>query len=370
MFLHRSGSNRPFLATATQALEGALREAQEGGPSGAVLQRGAAMVAALVAAQASTPADGASPSPYMEVPFASVGDYMHLLRAACRAMAPAGHDGVVLLAAAVSDFYVPFPELGEHKIQSGFGAGVPGGGGGGGGALQLTLQPVPKALGALKRRWAPHAAVVSFKLETDPALLLPKAAAALDRYGMDGVVANLLPTRYQQVTLVTPVEEGSASVDGAPLPAPFTARGACGATLAAAASSACVATHVRRVPLQGDASGGPADEVWTAATVIRAPPAGLGAHTAASQPRELLAALAGLATDDPSGPGAAEELQRLQRLLGVRPAAGGRGDAAGPAALRGGSAGLEDLLACSIVSLHDRHVAAGAAQGAASGHAS
>ena len=42
--------------------------------------------------------------------------------------------------------------------------------------------------GELNRVWAPLAFVVSFKLETDELLLLPKAVAALERYGVHAVV--------------------------------------------------------------------------------------------------------------------------------------------------------------------------------------
>jgi len=87
------------------------------------------------------------------------------------------------LAAAVSDFYVPWSKMEEHKIQSA------------GGALALSLQPVPKCLGRLRSEWAPRAFCVSFKLETDAALLLRKAHASIDAYAMHMVVANMLHTR-------------------------------------------------------------------------------------------------------------------------------------------------------------------------------
>ena len=56
-------------------------------------------------------------------------------------------------------------------------------------------------LGALQV-WAPDLYCVSFKLETDSKLLISKAQGAISKYGMHCVVANLLQTRYEQVTLV------------------------------------------------------------------------------------------------------------------------------------------------------------------------
>jgi phosphopantothenate---cysteine ligase (ATP) len=46
--------------------------------------------------------------------------------------------------------------------------------------IQFSL--VPKMLYPLANIWAPSAYIVSFKLETDEELLLPKARQALERY--------------------------------------------------------------------------------------------------------------------------------------------------------------------------------------------
>jgi hypothetical protein len=169
------------------------------------------------------------------VPFTSVGEYLHKLRALteCTERAEAGAGGgggegkavvpapvgrsVILLAAAVSDFYVPEEELSEHKIQSdgdGDGAGD-GAGAGGAGGLVLRLRPVPKTLFALRTQWAPSACIVSFKLETDPGILIKKAWGAVEAYGVDAVVANVLETRYSEVTMVRrPGGGGEGEGDG------------------------------------------------------------------------------------------------------------------------------------------------------------
>ena len=82
-------------------------------------------------------------------------------------------------------------------------------------AEQIHLDGVPKMLGALRRDWAPEMFNVSFKLETDEAILLKKARGAISKYQMDCVVANILSTRYERVTLVAPsaeAPEGAARV--------------------------------------------------------------------------------------------------------------------------------------------------------------
>lgn len=57
----------------------------------------------------------------------------------------------------------------EHKMQSDTKPGI-----------EFSL--VPKMLRPLANIWAPNAYIVSFKLETDEDLLLPKARQALVRY--------------------------------------------------------------------------------------------------------------------------------------------------------------------------------------------
>jgi phosphopantothenate-cysteine ligase len=98
---------------------------------------------------------------------------------------------VFYLAAAVSDFYVPWVSLPEHKLQSQ------------NGALTLEMAPVPKCIDLIQAKWAPGAFVVSFKLETNKELLEPKAESALLKHNAHCVVANLLETRKDEcVTLL------------------------------------------------------------------------------------------------------------------------------------------------------------------------
>jgi len=95
------------------------------------------------------------------------------------------------LAAAVSDFYIPEEALSEHKIQSSEGK------------ILLELDPVPKCLGKLCRDWSPNGYVVSFKLETDEEILKSKAKAAVEKYGVRVVVANMLHKRNGQVFIMS-----------------------------------------------------------------------------------------------------------------------------------------------------------------------
>eukprot|EP00981_Chlorochromonas_danica_P015213 scaffold10921_cov181-Ochromonas_danica.AAC.1 len=136
---------------------------------------------------------------YLEVDFVTLHEYLHLLEVLAKLLAPLGPRVLFYLAAAVSDFFIPPNQLSQHKIQSSR-------------ELNLELSQVPKLLGVLRNTWAPHAFVVSFKLETDANILLEKAYRAIDNYNVHLVIANLLQTRRDECILVSK-ELGEKDVD-------------------------------------------------------------------------------------------------------------------------------------------------------------
>ncbi|MFT7814198.1 phosphopantothenate-cysteine ligase [Arapaima gigas] len=136
----------------------------------------------------------------LPVEFNTLSEYLHLLKAAAQAFSTIGSKAMFYLAAAVSDFYIPASEMPEHKIQSS------------NGPLQISMKMVPKMLTPLVKDWAPQAFVISFKLETDPSILLDRARRALDTYRHQAVVANVLDTRRGYVVVVTQDEEVELSL--------------------------------------------------------------------------------------------------------------------------------------------------------------
>lgn len=99
-------------------------------------------------------------------------------------------------------------QMAQHKIQSSTG-------------LTLELAQVPKLLGRLTNEWAPRSYVVSFKLETDEAILFKKAGGAIRNYAVNLVVANLLHSRADLCYLVatapsTAHSDGKEIIRGAP----------------------------------------------------------------------------------------------------------------------------------------------------------
>jgi len=68
----------------------------------------------------------------------------------------------------------------------------------------VDLDPVPKFLKNLVDGWAPQGMIVSFKLETDPEILVHKARYSLERYQHHLVIGNLLTTRKWEVVFVAP----------------------------------------------------------------------------------------------------------------------------------------------------------------------
>ncbi|SMR62085.1 unnamed protein product [Zymoseptoria tritici ST99CH_1E4] len=153
------------------------------------------------------------------LPFTTVNDYLWHLRELAILMQPLQANALFYLAAAVSDFFVPADRMVEHKIQSSEDFHTkkqPNGNGGPeertpaahmeAGSLIIDLDPVPKFLKLLVDEWSPHAMIVSFKLETDPALLASKARGALEKYSHHLVIGNLLNTRKYEVLFVSKAE--------------------------------------------------------------------------------------------------------------------------------------------------------------------
>ncbi|KJA25514.1 hypothetical protein HYPSUDRAFT_404010 [Hypholoma sublateritium FD-334 SS-4] len=123
--------------------------------------------------------------------FVTVNDYLWLLRAVSKEMAVLKRRAMFYLAAAVSDFFLPTQKMSEHKIQSGKGN------------LSIEMDQVPKILKPLVDEWTPGGYIVSFKLETDQDLLLPKARQAIERYGHQVVIGNDLHRRKFEVVFVS-----------------------------------------------------------------------------------------------------------------------------------------------------------------------
>lgn len=124
--------------------------------------------------------------------FVTVDDYLWLLRAVSQELSVLRRKAMFYLAAAVSDFFLPRQRMSEHKIQSGKGS------------LSIEMDQVPKILKPLVSEWTKGGYIVSFKLETDDNLLIPKARAALERYGHQVVIGNDLHRRKYEVVFVSP----------------------------------------------------------------------------------------------------------------------------------------------------------------------
>lgn len=163
----------------------------------------------------------------LTLPFTTINDYLFVLRSISQLMRTLGPNGLLYLAAAVSDFFVPPERMVEHKIQStnatdaqaeqqaaqnrkedeeeetfdnfDSSPAVPRSK-----RLVVDLDPVPKFLKNLVDGWAPEGMIVSFKLETDSEILVHKAQYSLDRYQHHLVIGNLLSTRKWEVVFVAP----------------------------------------------------------------------------------------------------------------------------------------------------------------------
>ncbi|KAG4033332.1 hypothetical protein MFRU_005g03430 [Monilinia fructicola] len=225
IFLHRQFSLQPYSRHYSHATDCVLDFLHEG-PDGSVLANEECrekMVTVLRRYRSAR-----ARNLLLTLPFTTITDYLFVLRAIAQLMRPLGPRGLLYLAAAVSDFFVPPERMQEHKIQStnATDANTPeirGSEERGEGEeeeafdnfdsspsvprskrLIVDLDPVPKFLKNLVDGWAPEGMIVSFKLETDPSILVRKAKYSLDRYQHHLVIGNLLATRKWEVVFVAP----------------------------------------------------------------------------------------------------------------------------------------------------------------------
>ncbi|PUZ50333.1 hypothetical protein GQ55_6G051400 [Panicum hallii var. hallii] len=186
IFIHRRGSKQPYCRFLPEDSFLDLFELGEDSEI-QVPQSHSAVVKAAISNYRKAIDEGL----LLKLPFTTIFEYLQLLQMVATSMNCLGHRGMFFLAAAVSDFYVPWESMAKHKIESAVGP------------LNMQLNQVPKMLFILRKNWAPSAFCVSFKLETDPNILLQKAEMALKKYGMNVVVANELANYKDVVVMVT-----------------------------------------------------------------------------------------------------------------------------------------------------------------------
>lgn len=152
----------------------------------------------------------------LTIPFRTVEEYLIRLKLCSEAIHDCQSLGLIYLAAAVSDFYIPRADKAEHKIQSrdydiekiGLKKPKPSGSASAiyidkeTNCLHLKLSPVPKVISLIREDFAPNAFCVSFKLETDKNILVEKAKIAIRNYDMHMVIGNVLETRYEKVWIL------------------------------------------------------------------------------------------------------------------------------------------------------------------------
>ncbi|GAN08182.1 DNA/pantothenate metabolism flavoprotein [Mucor ambiguus] len=188
VFMHRQNSIQPYNRHYTHSNMGFLDylEPKEDGSVQVLTQYAAKMHKLLTKYN-----QAKDTNRILMLDFVTLPEYLFKLQSGSKVLARLETRAMYYLAAAVSDFFIPSQKMAEHKIQSRDGG------------LTLTLDQVPKFLKPLVSNWAAKGLIVSFKLETDNNLLVPKARQALTRYGHQVVIGNMLKTRKQTVTLIT-----------------------------------------------------------------------------------------------------------------------------------------------------------------------
>jgi phosphopantothenate---cysteine ligase (ATP) len=235
IFLHRQFSLLPYSRHYSHATDCFLDFLHEG-PNGSVVANEGYREKMLMVLRKYNAAK--SKNLLLTLPFTTITDYLFVLRSISQLMRPLGPNGLLYLAAAVSDFFVPPQRMVEHKIQSTDATDsvvqvgpmqertspeetedeeafdnfdsfprVPRSK-----RLIIDLDPVPKFLKNLVDGWAPEGMIISFKLETDPDILVQKAQYSLERYQHHLVIGNLLATRKWEVVFVSKDEEGKGGI--------------------------------------------------------------------------------------------------------------------------------------------------------------
>ncbi|KAL8478090.1 hypothetical protein ACS0TY_030111 [Phlomoides rotata] len=88
----------------------------------------------------------------LKLPYTTIFEYLQILQMIALSLRNLESNALFYLAAAVSDFYVPWESMAVHKIQSASGP------------LDMRLAQVPKMLSVLRKDWAPKAFCISFKV--------------------------------------------------------------------------------------------------------------------------------------------------------------------------------------------------------------
>jgi len=123
----------------------------------------------------------------LEVPFASVHEYLFILRLAAEALCIAGNRGMLFLASGVLKHYVPYEELRPFSVADD--------------AESQQFHRVPHLMLKIRREWCPKAYVVSFKLAENSVVLSDKAHAQMEMYGTHLVVGNVVGTHKTWVVM-------------------------------------------------------------------------------------------------------------------------------------------------------------------------
>lgn len=159
----------------------------------------------------------------LTIKFRTVEEYLAKLKICSQAINDCQSLGLIFLTAAVSDFYIPKELMTNHKIQSrDYGLSTTESVStesihtDDSNCLHIKLSPVPKMIPQIRKEYAPDALCITFKLETDKNILLEKSKLAIEKYGVDMVIGNVLSSRYEKIMVCqnsTPFRMGSSGND-------------------------------------------------------------------------------------------------------------------------------------------------------------
>lgn len=192
IFLHREDSMQPFTRHFQKYIQnGAFMSMFHAREQGLVLE--GLDLAQQVKFQNITMLYNDSKDRLLNVSFTSVQQYLMLLRLTTKAVNAANNRGIVILAATVTDFYVPMHEHDLAKKDKG--------------EFSVNFVRVPKLIKRVRKQWCPKAFLVTLKHEFKDGAMIEAAHGDIEKYGVDVIAGTYRHEFAHEILLITEQED-------------------------------------------------------------------------------------------------------------------------------------------------------------------
>ncbi|TYZ63713.1 hypothetical protein PybrP1_003682 [[Pythium] brassicae (nom. inval.)] len=195
IFVHREGSMQPFTRHFQEYIQsGAFMDMFHMREDGLVLE--GLDLAQQLKVQNVTLLYNDAKDRLLNVSFATVQQYLLLLRLTTKAMDAADNRGIVILAATVMDFYVPTHESAAERAKKSKGE------------FSVNFVRVPNLIKRVRKDWCPKAFLVTLKHELQDGQKIEAAHLAVEKYGIDVIAGSYRHAdAHNEILLITEQED-------------------------------------------------------------------------------------------------------------------------------------------------------------------